>query len=128
MISNESDQSKSTHGVEGARGRQFIFDSEIAWDDLGGGLKRKIMSFDNTMMMVKIAFETGSIGMLHNHVHTQMSYVESGAFEVTIGDRKEMLKEGDGFFIPSFVMHGVVCTEAGVLIDIFSPMREDFVK
>jgi len=119
-------QSKSS--AEDAKGKQFIIDSEIPWQDLGGGLKRKIMSYDETMMMVKIVFEKGGIGTQHKHVHTQMSYVESGVFEVTIGDKKQILKAGDGYYIPSNVMHGAVCMQAGVLIDMFTPMREDFVK
>ncbi|MCF2444518.1 cupin domain-containing protein [Dyadobacter sp. CY345] len=114
--------------AKAANGKQFIVDSEIPWQDLGGGLKRKIMSYDPTMMMVKIDFQKGGIGAPHKHVHTQMSYVESGVFELTIGDKKQTLKKGDGYYIPSNIMHGAVCLEAGVLIDMFTPMREDFVK
>lgn len=119
---------QSKKPAEEAKGKQFIVDSEIPWQDLGGGLKRKIMSYDETMMMVKITFEKGGIGTPHKHVHTQMSYVESGIFEITIGDKKQLLKAGDGYYIPSNVMHGAVCMEPGVLIDLFTPMREDFVK
>ena len=114
--------------AEPAKGKQFIVDADIPWQDLGGGLKRKIMSYDETMMMVKIVFEKGGIGKPHKHVHTQMSYVDSGVFEVTIADKKQILKKGDGYYIPSNVMHGAVCIEPGVLIDMFTPMREDFVK
>ena len=121
-------QTPTKSPAELAKGKQFIVDAEIPWQDLGGGLKRKIMSYDETMMMVKIIFEKGGIGVPHKHVHTQMSYVESGVFEVTIGDKKQLLKKGDGYYIPSNVMHGAVCKEAGVLIDMFTPMREDFVK
>jgi quercetin dioxygenase-like cupin family protein len=111
-----------------AKEKQFIVDAEIPWQDLGVGLKRKIMSYDETMMMVKIDFQKGGTGTPHKHVHTQMSYVDSGVFEVTIGDKKQILKKGDAFYVPSNVMHGAVCLEAGVLIDMFTPMREDFVK
>lgn len=114
--------------AEDAKGKQFIIDAEIPWQDLGGGLKRKIMSYDDNMMMVKIVFEKGGIGKPHQHIHTQMSYVESGTFEVTIGNEVKILKKGDGYYIPPNVMHGAVCKEAGVLIDMFTPMREDFVK
>jgi quercetin dioxygenase-like cupin family protein len=107
---------------------QFINDSEIPWEDLGGGVKRKIMSYDDNVMMVKVAFETGGVGALHSHYHTQMSYVESGSFEMTIGEKKGILKTGDGYYIPPNVVHGALCLEAGVLIDVFTPMREDFVK
>lgn len=114
--------------AKAALGKEFIVDADIPWQDLGGGLKRKIMSYDQTMMMVKIDFQKGGIGTPHKHVHTQMSYVDSGVFEVTIGDKKLILKKGDGYYIPSNVMHGAVCLEPGVLIDMFTPMREDFVK
>jgi quercetin dioxygenase-like cupin family protein len=46
---------------------------------------------------------------------------------VQIGEMKKVLKAGDAFYIPPNSLHGVVCLEKGVLIDVFSPMREDFV-
>lgn len=107
---------------------QFISDSDIPWEDLGGGLKRKIMAYDNNMMMVKVAFEKGGVGSLHSHFHTQMSYVESGAFEITIGDKNQTLIKGDAYYIPPDVVHGALCLEPGILVDVFTPMREDFVK
>ncbi|WP_221390565.1 cupin domain-containing protein [Dyadobacter sp. NIV53] len=110
------------------KAKQFINDDEIPWDDLGGGLKRKIMSYDDNLMMVKVAFETGGIGALHSHFHTQMSYVESGAFEITIGDKTGTLKKGDAYYIPPDIIHGALCTEEGILVDIFTPLREDFIK
>jgi hypothetical protein len=60
--------------IEPLKGKEFIADSELAWEDLGGGLKRKIMAYDDNLMMVKVAFEKGGIGTLHSHFHTQMSY------------------------------------------------------
>jgi quercetin dioxygenase-like cupin family protein len=54
--------------------------------------------------------------------------VESGVFEIEIAGEKRILKAGDAFFIPTNVWHGAVCIEAGVLIDTFSPMREDFIE
>lgn len=110
------------------KGKQFINDSDIPWEELGGGLKRKIMSYDDNLMMVKVAFETGGIGALHSHFHTQMSYVESGAFEITIGDKTGTLKKGDVYYIPPNIIHGALCTEAGILVDVFTPLREDFIK
>lgn len=107
---------------------QFIKDSDIPWEDLGGGLKRKIMSYDDNMMMVKVAFEKHGIGTLHHHFHTQMSYVDSGVFEITIGEETKTLKKGDAYYIPPNAVHGAVCLEAGILVDIFTPLREDFIK
>ncbi|MBO9617599.1 MAG: cupin domain-containing protein [Niabella sp.] len=104
----------------------FCNDAAIEWTDLGAGVKRKIMTWDERMMIVKVAFEKEAIGSVHQHVHSQMTYIESGSFEVEIDGQKQLLSKGDVFRIPSNALHGVVCTEAGVLIDAFSPVREDF--
>ena len=105
----------------------FINDADMAWQELGGGVKRKIMAYDDKLMLVKVAFETGGIGTVHQHLHTQITHVESGVFEIEIAGEKQVLKAGDAFFIPGNVWHGAVCLEAGVLIDTFSPVREDFI-
>lgn len=77
-------------------------------------------------MLVKAQFEEGGIGSPHSHPHSQVTYVESGVFEMTIGDETKIIRKGDGYFVPSNVVHGVKCLEAGMLVDAFSPMRKDF--
>jgi quercetin dioxygenase-like cupin family protein len=106
----------------------FIVDSEMEYEITGPGVKRKIMSYDERLMLVKVIFEKGSVGPLHQHYHTQITHIESGSFDVEIGGEHKILNGGDAFYIPPNVMHGVVCLEAGVLIDVFSPMREDFIS
>jgi len=108
--------------------KTLISDNDLGWEELGGGVKRKVMPFDDNLMLVKVDFEKNAIGILHNHPHLQLSYVARGSFVVTMGEDKKILNEGDVFFAPSKVFHGVVCLEAGVLIDIFNPHREDFLK
>ncbi|MGC4101939.1 cupin domain-containing protein [Ferruginibacter sp.] len=105
----------------------FIENADIEWQEMAKGVRRKIMAYDERLMVVKVEFESGGIGTLHQHYHTQITHIESGVFEVEIGGEKKILKAGDAFYIPPNVMHGAVCIEAGVLIDVFSPMREDFI-
>lgn len=107
---------------------QFLFESSLPWIDLGKGLRRQIMGYNNSIMMVKVEFKEGSIGIRHNHPHTQTTFVASGVFELTIGDETKIIKSGDGFLTPPNIQHGVLCIEEGVLIDVFSPVREDFLK
>ena len=114
--------------METTAAKTFIKEDDIEWESAGEGVKRKIMAYDKNLMMVKVEFETGSIGTVHQHPHVQVSHVERGAFEVEIGGEKQILKAGDAFYVPSNVLHGVVCLESGVLIDIFNPRREDFLK
>lgn len=106
----------------------FQIESEIRWEDLGGGIKRQIFGYDQTIMMVKVKFDAEAVGALHQHHHAQVTYVESGVFEVSVDGELKILKSGDGFYAPPNQIHGVVCKEAGVLIDVFSPYREDFLK
>ena len=52
-----------------------------------------------------------------------------GRFEVTLGGEKRALGPGDCFYVKADVPHGVKALEdGGVLLDIFTPMREDFIK
>ena len=98
----------------------------MEWEELGGGVSRKILGWDNQIMMVKVKFEKGAEGSPHQHFHTQTTYVAGGKFEFTVGDKKQVVKEGDGVYIPPNILHGAVCIEEGILIDVFSPVREDF--
>jgi quercetin dioxygenase-like cupin family protein len=111
-----------------ASAKVFIENKEINWEEMGNGVKRKIMSWDDKLMIVIVDFEEGGVGSLHSHHHSQITYIESGVFEVEIGAEKKILSGGDAFYIPPNVIHGAVCKEAGILIDCFSPMREDFVN
>ncbi|MBK0382357.1 cupin domain-containing protein [Pedobacter sp. SD-b] len=106
----------------------FQIESETPWEDLGNGIKRQIYGYDDSVMMVKVKFEAGAIGVLHQHHHAQVTYVESGVFEASIDGNVKTLKQGDGFYAPPHKTHGVVCKETGVLIDVFSPHRADFLK
>lgn len=106
----------------------FIKNEDVPWETVGEGVRRKIMAYAESLMVVKVEFEKGGVGTVHQHYHTQVTHVESGVFEVEIAGEKRVLKGGDAFLIPPNVLHGAVCLEAGTLIDVFSPMREDFIK
>jgi quercetin dioxygenase-like cupin family protein len=104
----------------------FQIENEIAWEDQGNGIQRQIFGYDDKVMLVKAKFEKGAVGAMHQHPHSQVTYVRGGAFEMTIGNETKLLKDGDGYYVPPNVIHGVVCIEPGMLVDAFSPLREDF--
>ncbi len=106
----------------------FHFNREISWEEAAPGIKRQLLGYDDTIMLVKVKFEKNAAGALHEHPHSQVSYVESGVFELTIGDEKKILRQGDGYYVPPHRVHGCICLEEGILIDVFSPHREDFLK
>jgi len=104
----------------------FVHDASISEEDLGGGIKRKILGYGPEIMVVRVWFDAGAVGEVHAHRHSQSTYVESGKFEVLVDGEKQVLEAGDSFYIAPHLDHGAVCLEAGVLIDTFSPLREDF--
>ena len=107
---------------------RFFKQIETQWELVADGVQRQIMGFDDRIMMVNVKFAKGAIGPLHSHHHTQVTHIAAGVFEVTIEEETRILKKGDSFYIPSNSIHGVVCLEEGILIDVFSPMRVDFIK
>lgn len=104
----------------------FTTDDAVPWQTVGEGVQRKIMTYDDSIMLVKVKFEKDAIGSLHQHYHAQVSYVAAGSFEVEIEGSKKILHAGDIFYASPNKWHGVVCKEAGILVDVFSPYREDF--
>ncbi|WP_333661153.1 cupin domain-containing protein [Chishuiella changwenlii] len=106
--------------------KDLFFEGNSEWEDLGNGVKRQFVGYNSQIMMVIVKFEKGAIGALHQHFHSQITYVAEGSFEVTNNNQIKILNKGDGFFAQPNIEHGVVCLEEGILIDSFTPYREDF--
>jgi quercetin dioxygenase-like cupin family protein len=107
-------------------GMKFLDSNAIPTEDLGNGVNRQILGFDDKIMLVRVNFKVNSIGVLHSHIHSQTTFVLKGIFEVTIDGETKTLKEGDSFFVASGLIHGVKCLKEGSLLDSFSPARKDF--
>ena len=100
--------------------------ADLTWEPMASGVRRTLVAYNDDLLLVKVEFDAGAVGALHQHVHSQISYVESGEFEVTVGDDTRVLQAGDSFYAAPNVPHGVVARQAGVLLDSFSPLRLDF--
>ena len=92
------------------------------------GVTRRIIARGGELMAVHVSFEKGAVGSIHKHPHEQVSYVVSGSLEYYEGGKKCVIRTGDSYFVPANVEHGVVALEDSVLLDIFTPQREDFLK
>ena len=71
---------------------------------------------------------SGTPGSDHTHPHTQCSYVLSGRFRYAVEGEGVILEPGDSIVVPGGLVHGTECLEKGVLLDIFTPKRDDFLK
>ncbi len=105
---------------------KFLIENELQWESPAPGITRQIMGYDGQLMMVKVCFEEGAVGSAHEHINSQSTYVASGKFEITINGETKIIRSGDGFFVEPNLLHGAKCIEAGTLIDVFNPVRHDF--
>ena len=108
--------------------KAFFLQEEEQWEQVEPKIQRQVHGTDDKIMLVKVKFEEGGIGQLHEHYHSQVTYVASGEFEMAIGDQVRTVKAGDSFYVPPNVKHGCICKKDGMLIDVFSPHREDFLS
>jgi quercetin dioxygenase-like cupin family protein len=107
---------------------KFLIAAERPKEDMGGGITRQILGYDESLMVVRVWFEENAIGYTHDHHHAQVAYVESGTFDFMVDGETRHLVAGDSVYIPPHAPHGATCTSAGVLLDTFSPAREDFLE
>ena len=105
----------------------IVKNNEIQFEELESKVKRKILSRGGSMMAVEVHFEMGGIGKTHSHEdHEQICYILKGKFEVEVGGDTKILKAGDSFYAGKNVEHGVKALADSVLLDVFTPQREDF--
>ncbi|NDL67808.1 cupin domain-containing protein [Anaerotalea alkaliphila] len=106
--------------------QRWVFHCETEPCEAAEGVVRRVLAYTKELMCVENTFAEGAIGSLHHHPHTQITYVVSGAFEFEIEGERKVVRAGDTMLKTDDVVHGCRCLEAGVLLDIFTPMREDF--
>ena len=106
----------------------FMHHDDTALQDLGGGATRRVLAWNAQLMAAEVGNEAGAVGALHSHPHTQCSYVLAGRFKYTVEGETVELEPGDSVIVPGGALHGTVCVEAGTLLDVFTPMRQDFLK
>ena len=87
---------------------------------------RTVLAHSPDLMVVRFAFEAGDQGALHSHHHVQSTYVQSGRYRFSVDAHEFEVGPGDAFVIPSNAVHGCTCQEGGLLIDSFTPRRDDF--
>ena len=105
---------------------KVISHQQAVLKELGGGVSRRILAYNEQLMMVEVLFEQGGVGSVHTHPHLQSTYVVSGRFRFTIDGEDVEVGSGDTIAFPADVPHGTLCLEAGTLLDVFTPMRADF--
>ncbi len=103
------------------------FTDTIPLEALGNGVSRKIRSYNEDLMLVEVHFEQDGVGAVHKHEHLQATYILEGVFEFTKSGVPVVVRTGDTILFSKNELHGARCLEKGVVLDIFTPYRKDFV-
>src|SRR5215208_2012192 len=108
-----------------------IVTQHLNWDSvpiecLEEGIQRQ-MIIGNQLMVCRLRFEPFVVTPAHDHPHEQITLVERGRVRFTIGSQERIAEAGDILHFPSRCWHGAtMLDEEVILIDIFTPLREDF--
>ena len=106
--------------------KHFTLHADAAPEVMAGGITKRILSYDDSLMVEELVFEQGAKSRLHSHTPVQIPYVKSGVFEFTAGGEVFVLHEGDMAYMAPDEPHCVECLEEGTLVVAFSPVREDY--
>jgi quercetin dioxygenase-like cupin family protein len=91
------------------------------------GAQRRILTYGGKLMLVHFTFDAGVTSWHHSHPHEQIGYVVSGEIDFVMdGHEPAHLTAGGSYYVPPNVKHHIVTHAASVLIDVFTPVREDF--
>ena len=97
-------------------------------EQMAEGIERQMLVGDR-MMICRFRFRPFLVTPEHDHPHEQMTIVERGRVRFFIEGKERIASAGDVLHFPSHCWHGAtMMDEEVVLIDIFSPLREDFLN
>ena len=103
-----------------------LFDWEtVRKEQMNPKIWRKVITGEK-ITLAQIFIAKDGIVPTHQHENEQMSYIAQGALKFEISDREIMVRKGEVVHIPANVPHGVVALEDTLSIEIFSPIRKDW--
>jgi len=106
--------------------KQYNWESVPA-EQLNELITRRMIVGDK-QMHVHWTFKAGTLAAMHQHPHEQVVVMQSGKMRLAVGDEETIMGPGDIVVIPPGVPHEAEALEDTVVIDIFSPPREDFLS
>jgi quercetin dioxygenase-like cupin family protein len=91
------------------------------------GIERKTLAYGTKTLMTEFCLRKGAVLPRHSHPHEQTGYLVTGRIRLSIDTDQYDAKAGDSWCIPGGVEHGADILEDSVAIEVFSPVRDDYV-
>ena len=90
------------------------------------GIQLKTMAYGEKTLLAEFRLEAGSILPRHAHLYEQTGYLVQGRIRLTIGEETFDVGPGDSWCIPGNIDHSAEIIEATIAVEVFSPLREDY--
>jgi unsaturated pyranuronate lyase len=91
------------------------------------GLKRRVLAYNDKLFLAEHEMAKGWVGTVHSHPHDQIVYVVHGHLTVTSQGKTFEIRTGDTFVVRGGVEHRASALEDSLVIDVFTPWREDYI-
>ncbi|MCE5215321.1 MAG: cupin domain-containing protein [Methanobacterium sp.] len=101
--------------------------SEMDYIQVSEGIKRKTLVYGDKTLLTEYKMMKGKKLPIHNHAEEQTGYVVSGHIILTIDGERYDMRSGDSWAIPGNIEHGAEIIEDSILVDIFSPVRAEYI-
>ena len=92
------------------------------------GLKRRVLAYNDKLFLAEHEMVKGWVGAVHSHPREQIVYVVHGHVRITCQGKTVDLRRGDTFVVRGGVEHGASAIEDSLVIDVFTPCREDYIR
>ncbi len=90
------------------------------------GIEMHVLAHGKNSMVVEFHLLKAQTVPTHSHPNEQVGYVVSGKLELKIEDEVRTLESGDSYNIPEGVEHSSVALEESIVLDYFTPLREEY--
>jgi quercetin dioxygenase-like cupin family protein len=100
--------------------------TEIEAVEMLPGIWRRTLNYGERLMVVQVSLEEGVVVPAHRHPHEQITYIVEGQLAMEVEGQTQVLGPGDSLLFPGDVEHGATAIERTLVIDTFSPPREDY--
>lgn len=90
------------------------------------GVDFVVLSIGEDSMVTKMLYKLTDFVPFHKHPNEQSGYVISGKYKLKFGGEEYELSEGDTYSIPANIEHSIEILDAGEVVDVFTPIRQDY--
>ena len=104
----------------------FTAGGDDGYVDALPGIRRKTLSHGDETLMTEFRLRGGAVLPVHDHPHEQTGYLVAGRLRLTIDEETRDMAPGDSWSVPGGVSHGAIALADTVAVEVFSPVRDDY--